>query len=104
MKRIAISLAAIATIIPLSANSTTPFPWVGDFSRCTGKEADARLAGSAKPLSRSEARAMVDKIFEACTWTMPPDMTADQRADWLKSIRNDEAKRLRHYSRHRLGG
>jgi hypothetical protein len=95
------SFAAVVAILPLVANATTPLPWVVDFSQCTGAEATKQLFRAKKPLSNSEAGRMADEIFEACSWTMPAEMTPDQRTIWFKSNRKDEMKRLRYHSRHK---
>lgn len=104
MKWLSVSFAGMAMALPLSANATTPAPWVVDFSQCVGTEGNIRLSRAEKSLSRSEARVMADEIFEACSLTMPPEMTPKQRNGWLKSIRKDEARRLRYQSRHRAKG
>ncbi len=101
MKRLSISITALVIILGFSANATTPAPWVVDFSQCTGTESKIHLSHTDKSLSRSEAEAIADEIFEACSWTMPWEMTPNQRSNWFKSIRKDQAKRLRYHSLHR---
>ncbi|WP_303758563.1 hypothetical protein [Sphingobium yanoikuyae] len=100
MKRLSISITAPVIILGFSTNATTPAPWVVDFSQCTGTESKIHLSHTDKSLSHSEAAAMADEIFETCSWTMPSEMTPNQRINWFKSIRKDQAKRLRYHSRH----
>ena len=95
------SIAAMVAILPLAANAPTPLPWVVDFSQCTGVEVTRQLSRTNKPLSNSEAGRTADEIFDACSWTMPAEMTPDQRKSWLKSFRKDQMKRLRYHSRHK---
>ncbi|HEY0597250.1 hypothetical protein [Sphingopyxis sp.] len=104
MNWISTSFAAVIAILPLAANVSTPLPWVVDFSQCTGAEATKQLSRTNKPLSNSAAGVMADEIFEACSWTMPPEMTPHQRKSWFKSMRKDEVKRLRYHSRQKENG